>query len=224
MLKPRTRITKKKLKEDKLVTAYFKAVDYYQLYQKYILGGVGALVILIVMIIFISQARKSDELKASSKLAAARAELARMNFPAGIDSLQKIIAQYDGTKNAGDATFYLANTYFLQKQVDLAQKYFEEYVNSYGGESNTTYSAMAGVAACLEEKQEFKAAAEMYEKAAAKYDDVFNAPEGLLSAGRCYKAAGLKEKAKKVYQQVLEKYPNSGVKNDAELNLAELDI
>ena len=224
MLKPRTRLTKKKLKEDKLVTAYFKAIDYYQLYQKYILGGVGALVILILLIVFVSQTREANELKASGDLAGARAELARMNFPSAIDSLQKTIIRYEGTRSAGDATFYLANTYFFQKQFDLAQKYYEEYLDSYGGDSNITYSAMVGVAACVEENKEFKAAAEMYEKAATKYDEVFNAAEGLMNAGRCYIAAGLKENAKKAYQLVLEKYPNSGYKNNAELNLAELDI
>lgn len=224
MLKPRTRLTKKKIKEDKLVTAYFKAIDYYQLYQKYILGGLGALVLLIVLIIFISQTRKANELNASGELAAARAELARMNFPAGIDSLQKIIVRYDGTRSAGDATFYLANTYFLQKQFDLAQKYFNEYLDSYSGDENTRYSAMVGLAACFEEKEDFKAAAEMYEKAANKHDAVFNAAEGLLSAGRCYLAAGLKEKARTVLQRLLEKYPESAFKNEAELKLAELDV
>lgn len=224
MLKPRTRLTKKKLKEDKLVTAYFKAIDYYQLYQKYILGGVGALVILILLIVYISQTREANELKASGDLSAARAQLARMNYPAAIDSLQKIIVRYEGTRSAGDATFYLANTYFQRQEFDLAEKYYQDYLDSYSGDPIISYSAMAGVAACLEEKEEYKAAADMYEKAASKYDKVFSAAEGLMSAGRCYDAAGIKEKAKEMYQLVVEKYPNSGYKKDAELNLAELDV
>ncbi len=223
MLRPRKKIARKKVKEDKLVTTYLKLLDYYEMYQKYILGGVAAMVVIILLVVMVSRNRQAAELQASGKLAAARLQLSNMNLTAAADSLEKLVTQYAGTNSAGVGSFYLANTYFLQKKTELAQKYFEEYLSDYGSDPMLSSSAMAGLAACYEEKKDYKKAAALYEDAVEKYPSVFNAAEKLMNAARCQGLAGNREEARRIYQIVIEKYPNSGLKNDAEIYLAELN-
>lgn len=224
MLRPRKKLARKKVKEDKLVTTYLKLLDYYEMYQKYILGGLAAIIVVILLIFMVSSNRREAEKKASGALAAARMELSKMNLNAAADSLEKLVNRYDGTNSAGLGCFYLANTYFLQKKMELAQKYFEEYLDNYASDQMLSSSALAGLAACYEEKKDYKKAAELYESSVKKYPAVFNASEKLMNAARCYNLAGNKENAKRIYQTVIDKYPNSGLKNDAEIYLAELNL
>ncbi|MBN2093680.1 tetratricopeptide repeat protein [candidate division KSB1 bacterium] len=223
MLRPRKKFARKKVKEDKLVTTYLKIMDYYEMYQKYILGGVAAIIVIILLVVMVSSNRREAEIKASGELAAARMQLSNMNLDAAADSLEKLVTRYDGTNSAGVGSFYLANTYFLQKKTELAQKYFEEYLSDYASDPMLSSSALAGLAACHEEKKDYKKAAELYEDAVEKYPSVFNAAEKLMNAARCYNLAGNKENAKRIYQKVIDKYANSGLKNDAEIYLAELN-
>jgi TolA-binding protein len=223
MLRPRKKHAHKKVKEDKLVTTYHRLLDYYEMYQKYLLGGVAVIIIVILLVFMVSSNRRETEKKASGALAAARMELSNMNLGAAADSLEKLVSRYDGTNSAGVGCFYLANTYFLQKKSELAQKYFEEYLDDYASDPMLSSSALAGLAACYEDKKDYKKAAELYEEAVAKYPSVFNASEKLMNAARCYNLAGNKENAKRIYQMIIEKYPNSGLKNEAEINMAELN-
>lgn len=223
MLRPRKKVARKTVKEDKLVTTYLRLLDYYELYQKYILGGITALIVIVLLIVVVSRNQRDAEKKASEELAAARMQLSNMNLNAAADSLEKLVSRYDGTNSAGIGCFYLANTYFLQKKTELAQKYFEEYLDDYETDPMLSSSAMAGLAACYEENKDYKKAAELYEDAVNNYKSVFNAAEKLMNAARCYGLAGNKENAKRIYQLVIEKYPNSGLKNDAEIYLSELN-
>lgn len=224
MLKPKTRLTKKKLKEDKLVTTYFQAIDFYQKYQKQIIIGASALLLTILLVVFYTNQKEAKEKQASAHLAAARFELAKMNYDIAIDSLEQIVEQYNGSKSTGIACFYLASTYFQQKNYESAQKYFEEFLDSYASTPTLSSSSMSGIASCLEIKKEYKKAAEMYEEAVKKYPDVFNASEHLMNAARCYRLSGDKENARRTYERIVQDFPNSGFKNDAEFYLAQLDV
>jgi len=223
MLKPRKRLTKRQVKEDKLITIYFQVVEFYKQYQNYILGALGVVVIVILLSAYISNTRAQKEQKASATLATARLELANMNIDVAIDSLERLVTEYDGTKSAGTGCFYLANSYFLKKNYDSAQKYYEKYLSSYEDNLILASSAMSGVAACFEEKEEYRQAAEMYQKTVRKYPNVFNVAEKLMNAARCYRLAGVKEEARTIYQQIIDEYPNSGFKNDADIYLSQLN-
>lgn len=224
MLKPKSRLSKKKIKEDKLVTFYFNAIEYYNKYQNYILGGLAAVVVLVLVSVYFSNMQTEKEGKASGKLAVARMHLSQMNTKVAIDTLEAVISEFSGTNSAGVACFYLANTYFQQQNTESAQIYYQKYLDDYDDDALISSSSLAGVAACLEQKKEYKEAAKLYEKSTQKYPQVFDSADKLMSAARCYRLAGIKENAKKIYEQVIEEYPNSGYKNDAELFLAQLEV
>lgn len=223
MLRPKKSLTKLKPKDDKLVTVYLKAVDFFQLYKNYLIGGVVVIVIVVALTSFISRRRHASELIASGRLAAARFQLSNMNMTAAVDSLERLINEHDGTPSAGIATFYLANAHFTMKKFDLAQKYYELYLADYAADPMLGSASMTGLAACYEEKQEFQKAGELYEKATGKYPQVFNISGKLMDAARCYRLGGSKDKARKIYNLILEKYSDSSYKNEAELFLAELN-
>ncbi len=222
MLRPRKKLIKKHIKEDKLVTSYFKAMDYVEQNSKMLL--IAAAVVLAVMVISILyfRSKKNAEMRASVELTKAQIELSKNNVDTAIDMLKSLADNYSGTQNAGKGVFYLANIYFERQNTEEASNYFQKYLNDYSDDSILTSSAYSGVAACYERKEELLKAAGFYLKGAEKYPKHFEAPEQLMKAARCYKLANNKLEARKLYQKVIDDYPQSQQKANAELYLSEL--
>jgi len=223
MLKPQRRLTKRKLKEDKLVTIYFKTVDFVRENQNRLLGAVTAIFVIILIIFWSSKISSSKETRAANALARAEIKMNEGQYNAAIDSLQLLIDSEDGAKSTGIGVFYLANLYFQNENFELAQTYYEKYLDDYQDNETFSSSALAGIGSCLEGQGEYKKAAEMDEKAVEKYSNIFDNANKLMNAARCYVLAGNKEKARAIYKRIIEEYPNSGYKNDAEISLAQID-
>lgn len=221
MLKPKKRLTKRQLKEDKLVTYYFKVTDYIHENRRTLGTAIGVAALVIVgLVVFISNTRQKES-EAAVQFAQARVKYAEQDYQAAIDLLRNLVDNYGGTDKARLGQFYLANAYYEQGNYEAAEKYYRAFLDD-GGDKLLESSALAGVAACLEQKGAYAEAADYYQQAAEKYDDVVLAPHHLYDAARCYELAGNQTAAQKVLRRILEEYPDSGIKNEAELLLAEV--
>jgi len=222
MLKPTKRLTRKQIKQDKFVTIYFKVVDYINLNSKLVTGiALGIAAVVIISILFM-RSKRTAEMNASVELTKARVELAGYNAETAIDILKNMADNYSGTKSAGRGVFYLANIYFEQNKYDEALTYYNKYLDDYSDDVILASSSFSGIGACFEQKEAYLEAAQYYKKGADKYDKHFEAPEQLMSAARCFKLANNKTEALKMYQTIIDKYPESKVKKDAEFFLSEL--
>ena len=221
MLKPRKRVTKKQMKQDKLVTYTFKAFDYVQDHSRQLIFGVlGIIIVLLIGFLFVSS-KKKREIQAANMLGTAEIVYHMGDYENSIPILESVVLQYGGTNSGAHATYLLANSYFFSGNFDKALENFEKYVNKYHKLPLMTASALAGIAACYEEKQDYLEAGRRYEKAATEFQDSYMAPEYLLSAGRCYESAGDREKAKNVYTRIVDLYPESKSIQQAKVSLVE---
>lgn len=222
MLKPRKKVSRKQIKEDKLVTYYFKAVDYMNQNSKIVFGVTAGILIAVTLFFLYSWSKKTAELNSSLELTKARVELVNNNQQKTIDILISMINNYSGTKSAGRGVFYLANIYFEQGKFDEAFQNYKKYIDDYNDDDILSTSSYSGMGACLEQKREFLEAAKYFKKGAQKYPQKFEAPEQLMSAARCFKLANNKVEARELYKKIIEDYPNSNFKRNAELYLNEL--
>lgn len=222
MLRPRKKLSKREIKEDPLVTAYVRIQKFFQRNSRYL--NIGGLVILAVIVIGVLMARskKSAESAAAGKLGVAEVYLAVEEYSAAIGELSNIVDTYPGTKSTGRAVFFLANAYFKTEDYTNAELNFQMYIDDYADDAMITASSLAGVAACREYQGQFVEAARLYEKAVRNYADTFMAPFYLKDAGRCYVQAGENEKGKEMYRMIVEKYPESRLKQEAEFLQAAL--
>ena len=222
MLKPTRRLTKKKMKEDKLVTSYFKFIDYINQNSKLVSGVmIGIAAIVVIGYLFI-QSKKSAESSASVALTKARVEISNSNPETAIDILRSIIDNYSGTRGAGKSVFYLANIFYDKGEYEEAQNYYKKYLDDYDNDIILSSSSYSGIGACLEQKGEYLEAASYYKKGAHKHAKHFEAPEQLMSAARCFKRANNNIEAQKIYQSIIDNYPKSQYKRNAEIYLSEL--
>lgn len=221
MLKARKRITKRQMKEDKLVTYYFKAADYLQQNSRNLAWGIGAMAIVILAIFIYSRKELENEQNAVVALAEARTEYFRNNYAAAAEKLQILVDSYGGTKSGKLGLFYLANSKFHLKAYDEAERLFRDYL-AQSDDDVLKASAMSGVAACLEEQGKTAEAASRYEEAAERFGKGFMAPENMFHAARCYLLSGDSIAAKSILEALINEYSSSPIKSDAEVLLAEL--
>jgi tetratricopeptide (TPR) repeat protein len=221
MLTPKKKLTKRELKEDKLVTTWFKFNDWLVQHTREILMAVGGVTLAIGLIFLFNWMEARDEQNASEKFAQARAEYSKQNYTGAMPILEKLVSEFGGTKSAGMATIYLANAYMHTKDYVNAEKYYKKYLDN-DDDPILRVSAALGVAATYEERGDFAKAGKLYDEAADDYSDSYRAPQLLLNAARCYKQANQTDAARGALQKLVNKYSKSPLVEDAKLLMAEI--
>jgi len=222
MLKARKRITKRQIKEDKFVTYYFKTVDFIKQHSSKVMIGSVAVFAIIILILLVTQSKRTAELNASEQLAKANSEITRGELQQAIDILLNMSDNYSGTNSASKGVYLLAYTYFQKGGYENAITYFRKYLDDYADDPILASAAYSGMGACFEQQGNFLEAAQTYEKGAKSFADQYNAPQQLMDAGRCYTLENRIANARNCYEMIVEKYPDSSFKNDAELFLAKI--
>jgi len=207
-MKQKVKITKQQMKEDKFTTAMLQTRDWLLDHWQPVALTAAVVLIVIVGVTYYSGTQESRGAEASGRLSAAVSELRRENFQAAIVELNDIAEQYGGETRAA-ATFHLANAYFRSKNYDEALAQYEKYFDEYHRTKLTASSALGGIAACYESKQEFQQAADKYIEAYEYYPKSPNAPDYLLGAVRNYVTIGNKEKADEIVGMLESEYDDS---------------
>ncbi|MES2764883.1 MAG: hypothetical protein V4642_03375 [Bacteroidota bacterium] len=115
--------------------------------------------------------------------------------------LERIVRDYDGTETGNVAALYAGNAMLAQRKADQAVKYFEDADDS--DSPLVQAGAQAGLAAAKEEKGDFKNAAELYEKAASAGAEIGLEERYKYFAALAYEKANDKQKAEKLYREVV---------------------
>jgi len=222
MLKPKKKITRQELKEDKFVKTALEVKTFIDENYKQVtmvVGGVFAVVALLILFVWVQGLKKEE---ASAQLGIAQIEYNNLNYSKAKTRLLRLIEEYGGTEYASQGKFLLANIYYQQKELEPALQYFEEFVDEYSGSDVLIASGYAGMAAIHEKKGEYTTAAEYYEKAAEEAPDFPESDNFIYLAGLCYKKAGEMEKAKEKFEKLVESHNTEDRLADAESQLIML--
>lgn len=215
MLTPRKRITKKQLKEDKLITYAVKSKEWLDENIKYVSGGLIAVIVVIAAIFIISNTRKNAEAATSVELASAVQVYESRDYTNAVTLFTNIVNNNKSTQSGKLARYYLAQSLYKTGEYGAAQEHFRKFASSFRADDYLKNVALAGEAASLEQQDQFADAAAKYESIGKKYTDSPHIARYFLRAARCYSLAGNNTKAKEIYQLIIEKYPDSQEKNDA---------
>jgi tetratricopeptide (TPR) repeat protein len=228
MLTKKKKLTKKEIKQDKLIEVYYKVYGYFDENKSQVITYAGVFVVIILAAIWYINHKNQQNNKAGVQLASVMnlydngAYLEAIEGQAGTNviGLKKIVALYGSTENGETAKIYLANSYNRLGKVDDAFKYYKDYDGSIGMYQAAAYAGQAGYYA---DKNEYTKAAELYIKASrVTPNDVLNA-DYLLHAGINYLAANEKTEAKNAFEKIRKDYDTSPEASKVNQYLAQVD-
>ena len=156
------RISKKQMKEDKLVSTAFKFSEYIQNNSRqFIIGGSVAVGLFLIVLFMNWNATKQ---LSEAKMLFARGNLS-MDMGAGDEAVadfKEIVENYSGTAPAAQACFLLSNVLYEQKKYDEAMTYFEIVLSKYSDDKIMASNAAGGLGSCYKINGEFTEAADYY--------------------------------------------------------------
>lgn len=214
MLAKKKKLSKREIKEDKLVTTYYQALNYFQENKNRLGYYVGGLLLVIAVIYFYMNNKAENNNKAGIELsrviglydAGSYLEAIEGRQGTNIIGLKKIVAEYGSTENGETAKIFLANSYQMLGNVEEAFKYYEDYSGS-----NETFkaTALAGEAGYYAYKENFEKAADLYLAASRVSKANVLIPDYMLKAAINYIEAGKKEDAKDLLEIIRKDYQTS---------------
>ena len=224
MLKPKKRLTKKEIKEDKFVQKTMQAKAYVEENYQKVMGIVAGIFAVILLIMVISYYRGQSQQEANALLGEAQLEYHNLNYTKAKAMLNRLMEEYSGTDAADQGKFLMANLYYREGKYKEAKEYFKDFLDNYSGSEILIASAIAGYAACIAAEGNYLEAAENYRKAQEKAPDFVEAANYLYLAGLNYQKADQPEQAQEMFQKVVENYKDSSRYNDAKAQLIFLTI
>src|SRR3990172_7134543 len=225
MLTKKKKLSKKEIKEDKLVSFMYRIENFYEEHKnKVITYGLILLVAAAAAYFYMNEQKAANE--------QAGLELSRVMqiFDSGsyleaiegrqgtnIIGLKRIVEEYGSTENGETAKIYLANAYSYLGNYEEAFKYYKDYNGKIDIYKATATAGMAGYYAG---KKDYQKAASLYKKAAGIVEVNAQNPGYLLSAAVNYIDAGDKEKSKVLLEKIKEEYSTSDANKEVEKYLA----
>jgi len=228
MLTKQKKLSRKEIKEDKLVEFYYKSQTFFEENKTKILTYVGVAVIAVAAVFAYLSYRSSQNEDAGLQLSKVIDMYDQGDFLGAIEGrkdtkvagLKQIVSEYGSTENGETAKIYLANSYANLGKVDDAYKYYEDYS---GDIDIYKAAALAGQAGYFASKNEFEKAAGLYEQASkVSKNNSMNADYSFLSAVN-YFDAGEKDEAKNLFQLIKDEFKTSMVFSQVDKYLNQLN-
>ena len=228
MLTKQKKLSRKEIKEDKLVEFYYKSQSFFEENKNKIFTYLGALALVVVAVILFMNYRSGQNDDAAVHLSKVMDMYDMGDFLGAIEGkkdvkmlgLKDIVAEYGSTENGETAKIYLANSYANLGKSDEALKYYEDYS---GGIDIYVAASLAGQAGYYAAKGEYEKAADLYMKASkVSKTDVMNS-DYMFQAAVNYFDAGDKDQAKSLLQTIKEDYKTSAVYSQVDKYLTQLN-
>ncbi|PIO49217.1 MAG: hypothetical protein CMR00_00630 [[Chlorobium] sp. 445] len=206
---------------------YYQLVSFYERNQKVVIGAGVGVVLLVAGLLFWNQRSAMLELEANEKLAQILRAHKEGDWSAAIEAdsthmgLKMFVQRYAGTASGEIAKFYLGNALYERGAIDSALALYKSVSTK---SPLLKAAAMAGEAACYEQKQQYKQAGERYRSAANSVQNQAYEAYYLSDAGRAFELAGEKKQALEIFEQVKKKFPLTLQGREAEKAIARLKI
>jgi tetratricopeptide (TPR) repeat protein len=217
------KLTKQQIKEDKFTNIMLQTRDWILENWQIVTIIAAAIIVIAVGAIYYSDIKSKQANEAADRFAEAIGKYRQQNYQVAILDFNSIADDFSGPI-AASAVFYAANSYFESKNYDEAIINYQKYIDNFHIDEITASSAIAGIAACYEVKQEFQAAAEKFMEAVQLYPGSAGEPDYLLGAVRNYVNAGMEKEAQQIVDKLTKDYAGTNQQRSATYLAMKLKI
>ena len=196
------KLTKRQIKEDPLVTAAFHGTQIWDQHGTRILLGLGAIVLIVLLVFFVSRTRAQSEERASADLFRAEMSVGQNDYQTAVQMLKEIVDAAPGTHAAQRAMMYLGDAYAAQGKPADAANWYRRALAKAGRDPVAKMASLHGLAAALEDRGDFVQAATRYEEVAKLGVTDNERGRAMIAQARCLGKAGQTQKAIEVYTAI----------------------
>lgn len=228
MLTKQKKLSRKEIKEDKLVEFYYRSQSFFEENKNTIIMYLGIAALVVVAVIFYLNYRSGQNEEAGMHLSKVMEMYDMGDYLGAIEGkkdvkllgLKDIVAEYGSTENGETAKIFLANSYANLGKPEDAYKYYEDY----SGDIDIYVAAsLAGQASYFASKNEYEKAADLYLNASRVIKkDLRNADYIFLAAVNFFEA-GETEQAKTLFQTIKDEYKTSMAFSQVDRYLSQLN-
>jgi tetratricopeptide (TPR) repeat protein len=228
MLQKKKKLSKKEIKEDKLINLYKSSVDFFENYQSKIFIYLGVIAVVAVAVYFYLNQKSMNDNKAALELSrimplfdqGAYLEAIEGKQGTKIMGLKNLVEEYSGTENGETAKIYLADCYSFLGNYEEAYKYYEDYNGSI---DYFEAASLAGQASYYAMNGDYEKAANLYMNASKQSNVNSQNPDYLLNAGICFLKVGENSEAKILFNKIKEDYSTSLAYKEVDKYLAAIN-
>src|SRR5260221_7858811 len=156
------KLTKRQIKEDPLVTAAFRGTQIWEEHGSRILLGLGAVVLVVILVFFVSRTRAQSEERAAADLFRAEMSVGQNDYATAVQMLREIVDAAPGTKAARSAMLFLGDAYLGQGKPAEAVNWYRKALAKAGNDATAKEASVHGLASALEDRGDFAQAANTY--------------------------------------------------------------
>jgi len=196
------KLTKRQIKEDPLVTAAFRGTQVWEQHGNRILLGLGAVVLVVLLVFFVSRTRAQSEARAEGDLFRAEISVGQLDYATAAQMLKEIVDSAPGTRAAARAMMYLGDVNAGEGKPVEAVSWYRRALAKAGRDEDLKAASLHGLAAALEDRGDFTQAASTYAELAKMSKTDNQRGRALLAEARSLAKAGQTQKAIEVYQEV----------------------
>lgn len=223
---------KKQVQDETLIDlsqAKVTAENFWETNQKFILGGLAAIVLLVGGYAFyrfvIVEPRQKEAVEqmfqAQMQFERDSFELALNNPGGGYSGFLEIMDQYGSTPAGNTAAYYAGICYLNLGNFSEAITYLEKYSPK---DELTKAMKLGAIGDAYAEQDQLDKALSHYNKAANAGENALTTPYYLLKVAQLQEKQGKLAEARKAYEQIRSEYPESEEGQDVEKYLARLDF
>lgn len=229
MLAKKKKLSKKQIKQDRLVELYYKSQTYYEENKNRILMYAGIAVVAVLAVLYYLNYRSEVNDEAGLHLSRVMnmydtgSYLEAIEGRQGTDiiGLKQLVENYGSTENGETAKIYLANSYAFLGQLEEAYKYYKDYSGSIDMYKAASFAGQASYHAF---NGEHKEAADLYFRASRVNKNDSQRPDYLLKAGINYLDAGEDQDAKEIFQTIKDEHKGSQAATNVDRYLVQIGI
>ena len=220
---PKKKVTKHDLKENKMVEWAKEIIKYGRAHEKQVkhisYGAIGAIILFFIGQAYVQGVKKDAQDDFSQAMMIYEKGGQDEKSYQQAEKLFKKIQGYSLARISKLALLYEGNCAYRLKNYDGAISSFSKFAKKFPGHRLAPI-ALESLAKSYEAKEDYKEAANTYEKLSKNYPD---SEDISFSLARVYKKSSRLKEAKEIYDRIAKKDPDSDQAKEAELLLSLME-
>lgn len=222
MLKPRKRLVRAKIKEDKFVIYTARVQAFLSRNSRQLLYGFVLVIVILAIGIGVGWSRSAAGKHAAFASLLARDAYSRGDLDGTLTHANIILEDYSGTKYAAVAGMLKGRVHEHRGELSLAIDAYRKLIGSSGDQKYLAFGAYYSLGSIYYGQGEYEEAARFFIDGATRYPHNFNAAYSLLEAAHSLKQLKKYEQARKVLMRIMSEYPKSRATDEARRELEEI--